>query len=275
MKVTLLDTSERALDILLFTKQTRLDQSPGTLEEIAAWPLDKKMAELDYMRDTIQSSWEFVDYIFCLEGVSRAFTHQLVRSRHNSFAQQSQRAVDMSGFEFVWPDGVPEGCGTGAHDYMQSVIDDLKKDYEYLVHDDVDKIPIQAARAILPTNVATNITVKASLRSLADTAKIRLCYRTQGEYQRIFREMRKEVIAVHPWAEPFIRVACAATGVCAFPNYHECPIKGGVFNADTGLRWDDDPLNSAQFRQLPRTREQQQMVWERQAMVEADPSRRA
>ena len=41
--------------------------------------------------------------VFMIEGVTRAFTHQLVRHRvGTSFAQQTQRAVDMSeGFDYL------------------------------------------------------------------------------------------------------------------------------------------------------------------------------
>ncbi len=49
--------------------------------------------------------------------------------------------------------------------------------------------------------------------------------------------MRLAIIAVHPWAEPFLRVACAKRGVCQFPNYTECPIKPGIFNPETGGIW--------------------------------------
>ena len=71
----------------------------------------------------------------------------------------------------------------------------------------------------------------------------------------MFRKMRDCVIAVHPWAADFIRVYCAATGTCCFPNYKECPIKPPIFNADTGMRWDGVDAR-------PATREEIQEVWE-------------
>jgi len=113
----------------------------------------------------------------------------------------------------------------------------------------------QDARGILPTNICTSIVAKFNLRTLSEMARLRLCTRTQGEYQDVFRAMRNAVIAVHPWAEPFLRVHCAATGVCQFPNYMECPIKGPVFNPDTGKRWDEKV-------RPPATREEIQQAWE-------------
>jgi len=287
MKVTLLNYTPEALELLLFTKQTRLSMSPGLMDEIRDWPAERKQKELDYMRGTIQSSWEFVDYTFLIDGVSRAFTHQLVRSRANSYAQQSQRTVDMSGFEYVVPRTLRVNPGEivertndegrtfdpGAPGSYGEAMDTIDDYYQELVQLGV---PPQDARGILPTNVATNIVVKASLRSMADMGKLRLCTRTQGEYQDVFRLMRDRVLEVHPWAEPFIRVYCAATGVCCFPNYMECPIKGPLFNPDTGHRWDEAQEYAysgdvAETPLPPRTREEQQKAWEEMKPFEARP----
>ena len=82
MKVKLISYTQDALELLLLTKNTRLaNDGLLTLDDIKGWSHDKKMQHIGYMRDTIQSSWEFVDYTFKISGVSRAFTHQLVRTR--------------------------------------------------------------------------------------------------------------------------------------------------------------------------------------------------
>ena len=93
MKVTLVSTTPDAAELLLFTKSTRLTMAPSLLAEIHAWPQEKKLAELAYMANTIPSSWEFVDYVFLVEGVSRAYTHQQVRTRAASYAQQTMRVL--------------------------------------------------------------------------------------------------------------------------------------------------------------------------------------
>jgi flavin-dependent thymidylate synthase len=278
VKVTLISYTPDALELLLLTKQTRLTMSPGLLEEVKAWPLERKLAELDYMRGTIQSSWEFVDYTFLIDEVSRAFTHQFVRTRQGSYAQQSQRTVDMSGFEYVATgmladgyalrssklrDGNPGEVPSNIYDKTMQEIDEA---YEKLIELGT---PPQDARGLLPTNIVTNIVGKFSLRTLSDMAKIRLCTRTQGEYQDVFRAMRERVIEVHPWAEPFIRVHCAALGVCAFPNFMECPIKPGVFNPDTGRRWDNamesmtiPSIDGFSQHKPPMTRGEIQKLWQ-------------
>lgn len=241
MKVKLINYTQNALETLLYTKNTRL-QAAATIEDVVAWSEEKKLKELDYMLKTIQSSWEFVDYTFEITGVSRAFTHQFVRTRDGSYAQQSQRTVDMSeSFEFVYPDSINKltlkedfDKGSTADYIMNDLLEEIESTYQNLIKEGV---PPQDARSILPTNTATNIIAKFDLRTLSHMAKTRLCTRTQGEYQQIFKAMKAEVVKVHPWAEKFIRVYCSAVGVCQFPNYKECPIKPDIFNPESGKSW--------------------------------------
>lgn len=252
MKVKLINYTNDALNILLFTKNTRLMADPDGIDMVAQWTDKQKQAELDYMRGTIQSSWEFVDYTFLITGVSRAFTHQLVRTRHASYAQQSQRTVDMSGAGFVMPKGAGEFTP-----YIAAIASTTTRHYAKMVSKGCNP---QDARSILPTNVTTNIIAKFNLRTLADMAKVRLCTRAQGEYQDVFREIRHEVIKVHRWAEPFIRVACAVNGVCQFPNYHECPIKQHTYNPYTGKAWGGAAHDANTKAPLPP--DDIQIIWE-------------
>jgi flavin-dependent thymidylate synthase len=229
MKVTLINYTPNALDTLIFTKSTRLSMHAGLMDEIAAWPLEKKMAELEYMRNTIASSWEFIDFIFMIEGVSRAFTHQLVRHRVGvAFAQQAQRAVDMTGFEYITGPSIGEGGNKSLYDRTMS---NISNSYNQLLEAGVNK---QDARGVLPTNISTNICFKANLRTLSDMGLTRLCTKSQGEFQDVFREIRKEVIKVYPWTDGFIRVHCAKWGVCKFPTFVGCPVKPMVYNPQTG-----------------------------------------
>ena len=101
MEVRLINYTKDAVDTLLYTKSTRLELGKETENKIKAMSEEEKMAELDYMSKTVPSSWEFVDYIFEIRGVSRAFTHQFVRTRTGSYAQQTMRMLNMENFDFV------------------------------------------------------------------------------------------------------------------------------------------------------------------------------
>jgi flavin-dependent thymidylate synthase len=228
MKVTLINHTEDALATLLYTKSTRLTNDQ-TIEDVKRWPHEKQMEELAYMLDTIKSSWEFVDYVFLIEDVTRAFTHQLVRTRTGSYAQQAQRVVDVRDIGYLVPEFKD---GDGFHDdgLTDEFIKGMNATYESYGRMIDDGAPVQDARGIIPTNTYTKIIVKFNLRTMHDTAKLRLCTRTQGEYQNVFKMMRNEVIEVHPWAEDFIKVACAENGICAFPRYDKCPIQKFCYN---------------------------------------------
>ncbi len=231
MEVTLINYTKDALDLLLFTKQTRLTLSPGLYDQIRAWPVEKKLEELEYMRHTIQSSWEFVDYVFLISGVSRAFTHQLVRHRHASYAQQAQRAVDMADFKYVTGPSI-EADGKLLLDY-QFTMGEIADAYDQLIKGGANR---QDARGVLPTNIETNIIMKTNLRSLHDMALKRLCVKAQGEAQDVFRATIDAVIGVHPYFDKFLRVWCATYGTCMFHTFpvNECPTKPIVYNPDSG-----------------------------------------
>lgn len=235
MNVSLLDFTHDAMNLLLRTKNTRLKFS----SDPSTWSEEERLQHIEYMRDTIQSSWEFVSYTFQIEGVSRAFTHQLVRTRTGAYAQESQRTIDARENPVVAPGGLD--------DAEQHVWDNMAQDglNQYRTLIDVYGFAPQDARGILPTNISTSIVAKFSLRTLSDMAKVRLCTRTQGEYQEVFRAMRRLVIETHPWAEDFINVHCVALGTCAFPRYGkaECPLYDprmdlSELKTETKARWE-------------------------------------
>jgi thymidylate synthase (FAD) len=199
MKVTLISTTPEAKELLIFTKSTRLTMSPGLMDEIRAWPEEKKLAELEYMANTIPSSWEFVDYVFMIEGVSRAFTHQFVRSRQGSYAQQTMRVLNMGEYDYVYTDRV--AGDVQARGIVDIVNENIRLGYNKLIE---LGLPAEDARGVLPTNIATNIVAKFNLRAFVDLAKSRTGGRTQGEYQKVMNAMVDAVLAVHPWAEKFL-----------------------------------------------------------------------
>lgn len=231
MKVSLISHTQDALDLLLFTKQTRLKMSAGLIDEVKAWPEEKKQSELAYMLNTIKSSFEFVDYVFMIEGVTRAFTHQLVRHRvGTAFAQQAQRVIDASGFDYMEPDAVCDCSNEQAHITYRNAMDQINESYGKLI--DLGVNP-QDARGVLPTNICTNIVFKANLRTLSGMCAERLCVRAQGEFQNVMRAIRDAVLEVHPWADKLLRVHCAQTSTCCFNNPNtKCPIKPFTLDPD-------------------------------------------
>lgn len=202
MKVTLIDYTGNgnpdkwhAANILIFTKQTRLEMSPSLLSDIVAWPEEKKMTELEYMANTIPSSWEFIDYTFMVEKVTRAFTHQFVRSRQWSFAQQTMRVLNVSGWEYGVGPSIVRGMT------YDKCMEYIAKAYDALIEDGAK---IEDARGILPTNILTNIVGKCNMRTFVETIHKRQSPRTQDEYRAVMDAMKAEVLKVQPWMHLFL-----------------------------------------------------------------------
>jgi flavin-dependent thymidylate synthase len=206
VKVTLIDytgagaeePADYAASILIFTKSTRLEMKPGLLQEIKAWPWKDKEKELRYMANTIPSSWEFCNYTFLIEGVTRAFTHQLVRTRTASFAQQTMRVLNVNGWTYGTGPTVeddPECNRAYGHEMLA-----IGATYDQLIEHGA---AIEDARGILPTNIHTNIVMGINLRTMTEMIRKRSSPRVQGEYRDFISLLKTRVIGAHPWTEIF------------------------------------------------------------------------
>lgn len=209
MNVDLLVYTPNAVELLIYTKNTRL-QGEWTIQDIMDQTNEWKMEQIEDMKMTIQGPFEFVDYTFRLTGVSRSFTHQLVRTRNASYAQESLRAVR------------PQQGAYCTNELVANAQEKAFDEYAWIVNNGT---PYQEAREMLPMGTKTSIICKFNLRELGRMAEVRLCKRTAGEYQQVFKLMKEAIVRVHPWAESMLRVACAKTGICIFPKYEECPVR--------------------------------------------------
>lgn len=200
MRVTIVGQTQDPMDLLIMSKSTRLEMCPEMLVDIQLMSEAEKLEQLDYMVNTIKSSWEFFDISFLIEGVSRAFTHQFVRNRQGSYAQQTMRILNMSGFDYVTGPSILE------NDKRKAAYDNamlaIQESYDYLIKLGVKE---EDARGILPTNICTNIMVKHNLRSLSDMLASRASHRTQDEYRKVCDAMYDACVEKWPWIAPFLR----------------------------------------------------------------------
>lgn len=191
--------SRHAAELLVFSKSTRLEMRPGLMEDIKAWSDQQVDDELAYMARTIPSSWEFVHYTMLIEGASRAFTHQLVRSRTFSFAQQTMRVLNVKGWDYLTGPSILEN--EGALTEYQDQMTDIGLSYDRLIQLGAK---IEDARGILPTNILTNILIGGSMRSWSDLMRKRASSRTQDEYHTFLELAKEQVLKVHPWMHHFL-----------------------------------------------------------------------
>jgi thymidylate synthase (FAD) len=126
------------------------------------------------------SCFEHIYFTFKIEGISRACSHQLVRHRHCSFTQRSQRYCSEDGFKFVTPPTFDDGL-------LYNEMNEIKEWYKrYQEHHDV---PNEDARYILPNACATELYLSCNLRELIHICNERLCSRAQWEIRWLVKEM--------------------------------------------------------------------------------------
>lgn len=191
------DQERHAANLLMFTKETRLNMDAGALEACRARNDEEAKEALSYMAKTIRSSWEFVDVVFLIEGVTRATAQQITRTRSASYAMQSMRVADVREIGVL----NPFTEGTESHGLFAAAVDSALCTYSILV--DRFGAPLEDARGILPLNTKCNLVVKYNLRNFVDLIAARRSLRAQGEYQHIAAQMADAVISVWPWVEPF------------------------------------------------------------------------
>jgi flavin-dependent thymidylate synthase len=192
-----------AARLLAYTKNTRLGQGTKQRDHFSKMSEDQLLVELEYIATSIRTSWEFVDYVFEITTVTRAFTHQLVRTRTASFAQESQRSVDKSNFDASKPASIIEidMRDANAASRWDELMMEIAETYAYYASEGVS---VQDCRGMLPTNVLTSIIVKMNLRTAADILAKRKNLRAQGEYGEVAAQIEQLILMTHPWAEPFI-----------------------------------------------------------------------
>lgn len=200
MKVTIVGCTQDPVELMIMSKSTRLQMGVELMDNIYSMSEQEKMEQLDYMVNTIKSSWEFMDITFLIEGVSRAFTHQFVRNRQGSYAQQTMRILNMDGFEYITGPSIASNPAIKAqYDATMRQINDM---YNALI---AMGASVEDARGILPTNISTNIMVKHNLRSLSDMMASRASSRTQSEYREVVDAMYEACVERWPWIAFFLR----------------------------------------------------------------------
>ena len=168
-------------------KVTMIQQTPNAVQTIATIasicydsdPKDPMKLVKHLYRNGHHSVFEHVYFTFKIEGISRACSHQLVRHRHCSFTQRSQRYCDEDGFEFVTP---PTVDGK----YFEDGVDVVNTVYKVLKCEGAKK---EDARYILPNACTTSLYLSCNLRELIHIANERLCSRAQWEIRELVQEM--------------------------------------------------------------------------------------
>jgi len=153
-----------------------------------------------YIRNIIKqghfSVLEHASVTFYVEGVSRNLSHELIRHRHLSFSELSQRYVNMSDASVVEPPAV-----TGYPDTLvrSTTHDDYTEIVTTLVEEGkTRKQAREAARYYLPSGVETKFVVTGNLRAWRDVLSKRHSKHADAEMQIFAEEILEQLHELYP-----------------------------------------------------------------------------
>jgi thymidylate synthase (FAD) len=161
---------------------------------------------------------EHTSFTFAISDVSRSLTHQLVRHRIASYAQQSQRYVDFKEPNYVVPPTIAKNkqMKKAYDETMTSIWEQYNKLLKM-------GIPAEDSRFILPNAACTNIIVTMNARSLLNFFELRCCQHAQWEIRELANKMLAEVKKVAPTIFKNAGPSCKTKNICP-ENKKDCPL---------------------------------------------------
>lgn len=215
---------------------------------------DRRQSLDDMMRTTLQSPLEAIKLHFMIEGVDRAFTHQMVRQRTANFGQESLRFAVMGalrdattlppelhgtqrseGLEHAPARSLIEITGSREFSYASQdernraiwdyVLEVIDYGYHYLAEHGV---AAEEARGLLPHATATRLHWQTDMRGLMKVMGERLCTQAQFHWRMVAalvqNAVRNYVDESHDDRWQFealadsgiFRPVCYQTGKCMF-----------------------------------------------------------
>ena len=125
----------------------------------------------------------FAHATFHITGISRACSHQFVRSKHLDFLQRSQRYCKEDEASFVYP-------GTTSDTLISSAYQSAMARYKELLEAGVKK---EDARFVLPEGTQTELIVTGNLQAWLDFIKLRADKHAQWEIRAVAKEINNQL----------------------------------------------------------------------------------
>ena len=171
----------------------------------------------DVRKSALAAPLEFVNFHFHISGVTRGFTHQMVRQRTATYTQESTRfavktsvpvglppsldgtlswreyvAQQTSEFGIVEEDWIFQHAGQEQRwrAHWDAAVNQIEVSYNWLVQ---AGMPAEDARGLLPTNLLTRINYNTSLRGLLEHSGVRLCTQAQFEWRLVWNKIKEAI----------------------------------------------------------------------------------
>jgi flavin-dependent thymidylate synthase len=162
----------------------------------------RRTAYTEVTKNKLQGPLEVVQFHFLIEGVTRSFTHQMVRQREAFFAQESLRFAVVDGEHWINRIPVPPSIAADprtddealTRDAWDDAIINAENYYRLLVERGV---PAEDARGIMPHAMTTRLHWVTDLRGLLYVAGLRLCTQAQFEWRVVMAQVVKALRQHH------------------------------------------------------------------------------
>lgn len=168
--------------------------------------------DADYIARTLfqEKHWSIAEHAtvtLLFEGVSRAFTHELIRHRHLSYSQLSQRFVNEGYANMVVPPAIRDlengAVKRESLDAMEELASVAQNLYDTLVEELMSeglprKQAREVARAVLPNMTETKIVVTGNLRAWHEVIDRRTAPDADAEMQEVMGQAKMHLAAIAP-----------------------------------------------------------------------------
>ena len=227
MEVKLLAATTKPLETMYIAARTCYSEDgPIQLEnnlpnDDIKWELIEKVLKSGH-----QSIAEHISFTFAIEDISRACSHQLVRHRHCTFSQKSQRYVKIEEDLSLL---AQTHINKESYNKIVNVLDkyfiwnkENLDDYFYLseclylyLKKMQEGMPAEEVRNILPNCTKTNLVMTCNLRELIHICNLRLCNRAQLEIRQLAKLLSETVYNNYSKRLiEFLVPTCEMTGYC-------------------------------------------------------------
>jgi len=164
----------------------------------------------EMLRGGLQTALESQVIVFEVSGVSRACTHQIVRTRKAAYHQQSMRASYYgSGPE----QRMPESIWNAPDDVRQVWCEAVEKCRQAYIAATQADVSYQDARYILPEGTTNYIMMEYPLREFINVYAYRGCSMFQWEIVSVMRMARDILVGKYPFLNRYVKISCEKTGV--------------------------------------------------------------
>ena len=193
-------------------------------------PNPRTATNAGYLRHIIDvghfSVLEHASVSFYITGISRSCTHELIRHRHFSYSQLSQRYVPEQDSQVVVPPGIEDDAELreiffAAADAGRAAYAELlaRLETKFMADEPGERLGAlrrkqarQAARAVLPNATETRIVVTGNYRAWRHFIAMRASEQADVEIRRLAIECLRQLVAVAPQAFTDFEIARLADG---------------------------------------------------------------